>query len=62
VRSPNNEQGQRPNWRQICEKVLREKDAERFNTLLEELLEALDEAAFGRSARTIHSPRNPKFA
>jgi hypothetical protein len=36
-------QGDRRGWREICEDVLREKDPERVNTLLEELLEELEE-------------------
>jgi len=33
------------NWREICEAVLREKDQDKINALLEELLESLDERA-----------------
>jgi hypothetical protein len=33
------------NWREICEAVLREKDHDKINALLEELLESLDERA-----------------
>jgi hypothetical protein len=32
-------------WRAICEEVLREKNSDHINALLEELLEALEERA-----------------
>jgi hypothetical protein len=35
-------------WREICEEVLRAKDAKQLNALLEELLEALDARARNR--------------
>lgn len=38
----------RRDWREICEQVVREKDSTRLNTLLEELLEALEEHARNR--------------
>jgi hypothetical protein len=41
----------RRSWREICEDVLREKDPERVNTLLEELLEVLEE--YERKAQTM---------
>jgi hypothetical protein len=38
----------RRDWREICEEVLRTKDAKQLNALLEELLEALDARARNR--------------
>ncbi len=38
-------QEKRKNWRDICEAVLREKDRDKVNALLEELLDSLDERA-----------------
>jgi hypothetical protein len=35
--------GNRRAWREICEEVLKERNEERTNVLLEELLEALEE-------------------
>ena len=35
-------------WREICEEVLRTKDPDHFNALLEELLEALEARARDR--------------
>jgi hypothetical protein len=41
----------RRHWREICEDVLREKDTNRVNALLEELLEALDEHTRNRKRK-----------
>lgn len=37
------ERGNRRDWREICEEVLKEEDSERTNRLLEELLHVLEE-------------------
>jgi len=37
------DENQRRNWREICEQIVREKTPERFEDLLAELLEALEE-------------------
>ena len=44
-------QDKRRDWREICEQVLREKDAGRVNALLEELLDVLEERERTRSQR-----------
>ena len=36
-------QGKRRDWREICEEVLTERDQDRLNVLLQELLDALEE-------------------
>ena len=36
-------QGNRRGWREICAEVLKEKDQDRLNALLQELLDALEE-------------------
>ena len=43
--------GNRRNWRQICEDVLREHDPDKVNALLAELLDALEDRAATPSKR-----------
>ena len=43
--------GNRRNWRQICEEVLREHDPDKVNLLLTELLDALEDRAATASKR-----------
>jgi hypothetical protein len=43
-------QGNPRGWREICEEVLRTKDEDRVNALLEELLRALGERAEKRDS------------
>ena len=45
-------------WRQICAEVLREKDRDKLNALLEELLLALDTRTQGSSQRKGQEARN----
>jgi hypothetical protein len=45
-------QDNRRDWREICEEVLTEKDQDRLNALLQELLEALDDRERMRSPGT----------
>jgi hypothetical protein len=47
-------QGNRRDWREICEEVLRERSPERVSRLLEELLDVLET----RVARRVR-PSNP---
>jgi hypothetical protein len=49
--------GKQRNWRQICEEVLREHDPEKVNTLLAELLDALEERAATPSKQLSTSER-----
>jgi hypothetical protein len=42
----------RRTWREICQEVLKEKDEDRLNALLQELLDALDKREQIRSEGT----------
>ena len=42
------------NWREICEELSRERDSERFQRLMNELLDALDDYERVRSQRMQH--------
>ena len=48
----------RRDWREICVEVLREKQSNRLNELLEELLEALEDRAqkHGRRSSPLREP------
>lgn len=48
----------RRDWREICDEVLREKQTNRVNELLEELLEALEDRArkHGRRSASVSEP------
>jgi hypothetical protein len=50
--------GKQRDWRKICEEVLKERKTEKVNTLLEELVQALDR----RAREGDHAPdsRRPK--
>ena len=43
--------GNRRNWREVCEEIVRERDTDRSNALMEELLEVLDARARAREAQ-----------
>jgi hypothetical protein len=45
-------QDNRRDWREICEQALAEKDRDRLNALLQELLEALEDRERMRSPGT----------
>jgi hypothetical protein len=47
--------GNRREWREICEEIVRERDTDRSNALMEELLEVLDARA--RASEAQPSPR-----
>ena len=46
--------GNRRDWREICEEIVRERDTDRSNALMEELLEVLDARA--RASKAQPSP------
>jgi hypothetical protein len=51
-------QGNRRDWREICEEVLTETDMDRLNVLLQELLDALDDRERIRTEGTSTSLRD----
>jgi hypothetical protein len=51
-------QGNRRDWREICEEVLHETDQDRLNSLLQELLDALEDRERFRGQGTSASLRD----